>query len=869
MDGVDPELLKAAFEKANAEGGDKMDFTEDEKTKFQKAFDDPEFRKMFAEYMDDMQNPEYREETEQYISQLEGEQKVPKGKEMIRPTAGFVGKTYKIIKDKKEEKVFINVVASEKVAKPTNKQTKEGQNWSLPYSLGPPHMEKDKNGSNVACFDCCFHPEALDLSRGHSRFRDLLVHSAMDGIEEGYRRQKLEVKLNRDYHMLKGVSYKTGIIPAMMIDITARNSWDGGSDKSTVVEAEGALREAVDTVKTKSTFAPAASSTKGSNGNTDTKADKSTVLDAEKALREAVGEIDTTSGPTTTSSKKNEPSVKKGFLNKKQKETPLVQELDEKGKAKKKSAAAAAASKSPSPSVTDGLTSVKATEMPPPVTLGAEMKEGKTVYKKREQESAPVSKKVSETTATTGSKTDIEVPVFTVTERGNVSLGDFEGMNQKQVASNRPAELIYKIEIPKVLKAGDVQLDVTRKQLKLTYKDVYKLVLELPYPVDEKKGKAKFESSVKVLNVTLKVLAGEVTSVRGAIQPSVTPSSPNQSDKEKGTTAESQSPLKEKKSIPPVRAQQKVFEKVTEKVSAHEKWVQSDEADIAAKAESDRLRDEVKKAAEAALAKAKEDAKNAPPPAPQTKRSNQPFVKPPAIPVSEEKPAFEIPYGCKFHKTEYWQGRVPGYAFKIGDEGLGYYLDPRSRVKPEGGPEPLKPMNFTPPAAAEEKPSEEQTNKVKANSSQQQTRKQVEVSGAVDFPFEFRQTKPALALLIQISNIEAGSVSVHFSSKGVDIAFKTSTDEPKSYKSGFTAWGDIDPAHCRFDVASQNMVVVLVKKEEVFWTISKDDMLMKRAYQPPAIQSKPIATPISDAVKIQEKLSQMTFASEEVLLELD
>ena len=203
MDGVDPELLKAAFEKANAEGGDKMDFTEDEKTKFQKAFDDPEFRKMFAEYMDDMQNPEYREETEQYISQLEGEQKVPKGKEMIRPTAGFVGKTYKIIKDKKEEKVFINVVASEKVAKPTNKQTKEGQNWSLPYSLGPPHMEKDKNGSNVACFDCCFHPEALDLSRGHSRFRDLLVHSAMDGIEEGYRRQKLEVKLLKTYILLQ------------------------------------------------------------------------------------------------------------------------------------------------------------------------------------------------------------------------------------------------------------------------------------------------------------------------------------------------------------------------------------------------------------------------------------------------------------------------------------------------------------------------------------------------------------------------------------------------------------------------------------------------------------------------------------------
>lgn len=56
----------------------------DETEKFKKAFKDPEFRKLFEEYLDEMQNPANRLETEAYISQLENENKVPEGKELIR-----------------------------------------------------------------------------------------------------------------------------------------------------------------------------------------------------------------------------------------------------------------------------------------------------------------------------------------------------------------------------------------------------------------------------------------------------------------------------------------------------------------------------------------------------------------------------------------------------------------------------------------------------------------------------------------------------------------------------------------------------------------------------------------------------------------
>ena len=134
--------LKDMFDRAQKEHPDKMMFTEEESVKFKKAFDDPEFRRMFSEYVDELQNPANREETEAYISQLEGDNKVPAGKELVRPVAGFVAKTHKLVKGDKKEKVFINIVHSEKIAEPTKVVLKEGQSWSVPYSLGPPHLEK-------------------------------------------------------------------------------------------------------------------------------------------------------------------------------------------------------------------------------------------------------------------------------------------------------------------------------------------------------------------------------------------------------------------------------------------------------------------------------------------------------------------------------------------------------------------------------------------------------------------------------------------------------------------------------------------------------------------------------------------------------
>ena len=114
---------------------------------------------MFQDYADEISNPEARKEQEAYISQLEKEGKVPEGKDAIHPKPGFVVKTHKLSSRSllqqqqqaapektqiEKEKIFINIVTSDKIARPSSQQTHQGTSWSVPCSTGHVRMEKDK-----------------------------------------------------------------------------------------------------------------------------------------------------------------------------------------------------------------------------------------------------------------------------------------------------------------------------------------------------------------------------------------------------------------------------------------------------------------------------------------------------------------------------------------------------------------------------------------------------------------------------------------------------------------------------------------------------------------------------------------------------
>ena len=84
---------------------------------------------------------------EQEIAQLEAEQgnKV----EFINPEPGFVIKTVEMKNGQPtQRKVFVNMCVSEKIQTATcqeitNDKGKKGQNWQIPYSLGPMRTDSD------------------------------------------------------------------------------------------------------------------------------------------------------------------------------------------------------------------------------------------------------------------------------------------------------------------------------------------------------------------------------------------------------------------------------------------------------------------------------------------------------------------------------------------------------------------------------------------------------------------------------------------------------------------------------------------------------------------------------------------------------
>ena len=821
MEDIPPEALKAAFTKATSDANSKVEFTEEEGDKFKKAFDDPEFRKMFAEYMEDLQDPKHRAETEAYISQLEGEEKVPQGKELIRPDIGFCAKTHKVINGKKEEKLFINVVSSDKIAKPTKVQVKDGQNWSLPYSLGPPHMEKDKSGSNAPAFDCCFHPDALSLSKNHVRFRDLLVHSAMEGIEAGYKKQNIEVKLNKEYHVVKGIQYKQGQVPAMMIDSGSKDNWEKKTNE--VDKADKGLSG------TEAAVVPETGGASMENGGKD--------------------------------KKKSKPAIKKGFLNKdkspiqsKDKPQPLVQEISSTG-----STSSAPLSKEKGlelDKLVDSSLDIKDT----PPSAVPQIKEGKTTMKKRPQTIPPVPPAGVDTSGP-------QPPMYTMVERGNASMGDFESMGRRLVSSSRPAELVYKIDINKAAKASEVLLDVMPRTLKLEYKDVYFIEIELPYPVDHTKAKAKFDKSTKILSVTIPVRPPAASEVRAAQLKEATTEEVQPGDKsgdkekEKKKEKEEREEMRErdKKAVPAVRkpAQKTVSLTHSERTSSvsndgSNPYLADDDDEMRkAREESEKLKNEIAAAAAAAKAKAEEDLKNGVvPPKPKPK----PAVAAVAKTTEEPKrsPAtITIPEGATFVPSDVWAGAVNGYAFKRGDKGQGYYLDRATTPAPQSD---------SPQAHTEEEGDTTKSSPAAGDGSSKPV------------PFEFRQTRVAFAVLLQVPDVVAATVIVHFTSGGFDVSFKAASG--LTYSSGFTVHGGVlDSLKCRYDVASQNMVVVLTKAkvDEGMWgtatatgRAAATAALTRREYRAPKGEDKLLGT-----TDIEKSLSEIKFSATSALTELD
>lgn len=683
------------------------------------------------------------QETESYISELEGDNKVPPGKELVRPNPGFVAKLYKVAEGGgKGDKLFINIVSSDKISKPTCTNTDKGQNWSLPYSVGPPHMESDKTGVNAAAFDVCFHPEALKSGASNKRFRDLLVRTGIDGVQQAYKQQQQQVKLSEEFHVLKGVSYKQGQVPTMLIDKASREEkWKADTPPT----ASKPVEESKPPPAAESAPSPAPT------------------ISANKPAQHS----------TTVKRGSREPVIKKGFLGGDKPRSAIYPDGSNEG---------TPIEPAPRPLISELQEPYVLPEQPqqlkasaPPAEQraidGLDLKERKTVRR-----SAGEADKVE--------AVDEKAPVFRVKERGVVSMGDFDGVSKAagvEVQNNRPAELVYTFELPKVLKPSKVQLDVAERSLRLQYEDVYDLSLRFAYDVLDKKGTAKYDKAAKTLTVTVPVKPIERKHVSSA--PPI--------DQEEGEIdVERSGSSKNKNSSHSISESGTSPKKPTKE--SHNRWVADGSTVEASDNGGMSLSEEIAAKAQAALEKHKIDMANKPkspaklPPAAAVKNVNN------TIDSEETAAAVQNP----FIGSSSYVGKKKGYCYKLGDLGLGYYVD--------------VPLHLQGKKTATAKPSSDVTD------SSQTTKFE-------PFLFEYRQTKEALAVLVQVPSIKGDSVKINFSNSGVDVAFASSDKDGKVkfYSMKLTCVHQLLESKCKYDVASLNMVLALTKREPQYWREDK------------------------------------------------
>jgi dynein assembly factor 2 len=171
---------------------EEFQMTTEELKKFEESMKNPEFKKLFFDYMQEISDPKNRELYEKELEQLERE----KGNKIryVKPEPCFVIKS----------DVYVNICSSAEIEKCSNKDS----NWSIPYSLSKPRKEK-KKGKEFDIYDCVFHPETIQKCT-NERFKSMVISVALEGIEKQF-----HTKISKKYKLLKGK--KSEGIPLMTI----------------------------------------------------------------------------------------------------------------------------------------------------------------------------------------------------------------------------------------------------------------------------------------------------------------------------------------------------------------------------------------------------------------------------------------------------------------------------------------------------------------------------------------------------------------------------------------------------------------------------------------------------------------------------
>ncbi|KAK0084054.1 hypothetical protein PV325_007687 [Microctonus aethiopoides] len=180
---------------------EELNVTKEELDNLNECLKKEEFRKLFIEYANEVTSEENRKLYQRELIELEKERGVDLT--FVNSEPGYVIKT-SLNGDKK---CFINIGKCDIVEKPTSQPSYEdgnrGLQWSIPYTLSPPHDDLDKKNNRCTVFDVVFHSDTLYLATKNSRFREIVNNTAFDGIENNFK-----VKLDRKNMKFPKIQFK-------------------------------------------------------------------------------------------------------------------------------------------------------------------------------------------------------------------------------------------------------------------------------------------------------------------------------------------------------------------------------------------------------------------------------------------------------------------------------------------------------------------------------------------------------------------------------------------------------------------------------------------------------------------------------------
>ncbi|KAM9842942.1 protein kintoun-like [Aulostomus maculatus] len=163
-----------------------LNMTADEIDRFTKAFKDEKFREMLRDYAQALADPENKRRYEEDITILEKER--GNNIEFIHP------EPFKSLKTSVngKQRCYVNICANEKVGKPECKwgeseDGRRGHRWTLPYSLHPGRQDRDGRGNQIMIYDVVFHPDTLHMARNNTQFMDVVISTAIQGIQDGFK----------------------------------------------------------------------------------------------------------------------------------------------------------------------------------------------------------------------------------------------------------------------------------------------------------------------------------------------------------------------------------------------------------------------------------------------------------------------------------------------------------------------------------------------------------------------------------------------------------------------------------------------------------------------------------------------------------